>query len=367
MNVKEKIWIGVTVALLFVPAVLSSVNPENSSAEFENRQIEPFPPVPTSLKEFYKWPSELDAFIESHLFQRNTIIQGYNKTAYERFGMSTNKNVIIGKDNWLFISQSGHAIEKHRGIYTFTSEKQKQKWIQKLNQIAASIKQKNSDFVFVIIPSKSTVYPEYLPLHHTVVGPSLTDSIVEMLQEKADFDWIDLRPTLIRAAQSEKVFYEHDTHWNVRGSYIAYHEVMKKIESRHSVQVLDSSRVLFSQRTKMGGDLSRLLGLQNVFYEEVPNVTIEKSIVTSKKDGDYRKNHVTVTTSQKKLAKALILCDSFVFSSMSQYLQESFSCVVYKHHHSLNFDQKIIDEVNPDIVLVMVTERLLPVEIKDNS
>ena len=140
--------------------------------------------------------------------------------------------MIIGKNNWLYIVKNARAIEKFRGIYTLNNETQKDDWINELNRQATWSKNKGIDFMFVIIPSKPTVYPQYLPEKYTVVGPTLTDTVVEMLRNKANFKWLDLRPTLIEAAQTEKVFFEHDTHWNDIGSYLGYNEVMKNIAAK---------------------------------------------------------------------------------------------------------------------------------------
>lgn len=363
MKLREKLIIYATVALLFLPATLSCLQPDLRVSERENRKVAGFPPIPSSMQELIRWPLKCDAFLKDHFFMRSTVIHHASKFLQSQLSLSINRNVILGKENWLYISKGNHAIEKYQGIYTFRDERQKQDWIFKLNKIAAQIKEYNADVVFVIIPSKPTVYPEYLPEKYKPVGPTLTDTVVELLRENAKFHWIDLRPVLIRAGRTEKLFFEHDTHWNARGSYLAYLEVMKEVQKDHAVRILDPSELIFASRQKVGGDLALMLGLNEEYSEIVPMEKIIKSNVISKTDVDFREDLVAVETSQPELSKAIILCDSFVITYMAQYLQESFSCSSFKHHDSLSFDTAIVGQVKPDIVLIMITERLIPVEI----
>jgi hypothetical protein len=72
---------------------------------------------------------------------------------------------------------------------------------------------------------------------------------------------IDLRPALRDAKSSSLVYYKTDSHWNTRGAYAAYREILRVLKSEFpevSAKAWESLRPKPVERT--GLDMARMLG-----------------------------------------------------------------------------------------------------------
>jgi len=87
---------------------------------------------------------------------------------------------------------------------------------------------------------------------------------------------------------------------------------------------------------------------------------ISQSSITKKKVPKNFQTESWWTTTSHPSARAAILCDSFVYSYMQKYLQESFSYTFFHHHNGMRFNKDLILQQHPDVVIYMVAERLIP-------
>ena len=359
-EIRDKFVFLVIPLLLLIPCILTFVHPDKNAARIELRKIQEFPSIPTNLRELYLWPKATDRYIIDHFFMRSLFIREISKLLYFCH-ISISKEVLIGKDGWLFLSTNNDVIDKHRGIKNLSPE-EADTWMNIMSSRVRFLKERGIDCWFIIIPNKHSIYPEYLPDWCTKVAPSLTDTLVQKLKEQGEIHWIDLRPLLIEAAKTFAVYGKYNSHWDDMGAYLAYKYIMKKLPGPLNLSPIFEENVRFTYK-RMSGDLARLINLQNYLTEEKVVAEITKSRVIKKTEvKDYQKESWTTVTSNRS-ARAVILCDSFVYSYMQKYLQESFSYSFFKHHNHMDFDKEMILQQHPDIVLYIIVERLIPLRL----
>ena len=353
--------------ILLVPCLLTSLSPDNS-ASIELRPIQDLPSFPTSFIDIIIWPRKINNYVEDHLFLRGFIIKNVSKILYN-YGISVSKEVLLGQDGWLFLSINNDVIDKYRGIKNLSAE-EADNWINVMSSRADILRKRGIDCWLIIVPDKSTVYPEYLPEWCTKLAPSFTDTLCQRLKEQQSIKYIDLRPVLTEAASKTKVYYKYDTHWNDYGSYIAYNYIIQRINKDLRLSPVEMNNVHFIHKNKSDGDLARLLSLNDLMKEDTENAEILNTKVIYKKVNQdwtsFMKDGFAVATSNPS-CRAFILCDSFVMGHMDKYLQETFSYTYFKHHISMDFDEDLILQHNPDVVLYIVVERLIPSKLPSHS
>jgi hypothetical protein len=338
--------------------VLTGLSPDRS-ASIELRSVQEFPPIPASILDMNLWPRQFSSYVDDHFFMRGHIISAISRALYD-YGISINKKIMIGQKGWLYFTLEGDLISKYRGIVTLSPEESND-WIREMSSRVDFLKDRGIACWFIIVPEKSTVYPQFLPAWCTKTGPSLTDTLVQKLKEQEKIKWIDLRPLLIEASKQSQVYFKYDTHWNDYGSYLSYQHVMQQMRKDVNVSPLDKSQLRFVHK-ELSGDLATALSLDDYLKESGPVVELLKSRVTHRTQGNYQKEGWTATASVPP-CRAVILCDSYVDSFMSKYLEESFSYSYFKHHGGMEFNKDLILLQKPDVVLYFVVERFLSAKL----
>ena len=143
----------------------------DKSASIELRQIQDFPPFPRILMILMRWARKFNTFVNDHFFFRGYIINNASKILYYH-GVSMNKDVLLGQDGWMFLSTTDDVIDKYRGIKKLPSA-EGTNWINVMSSRVDFSKKRGIGCWLIIVPEKSTVYPEYLPRWCTKFAPEL--------------------------------------------------------------------------------------------------------------------------------------------------------------------------------------------------
>jgi alginate O-acetyltransferase complex protein AlgJ len=358
--------------ILLTPCVLTGLFPDNS-ASIELRPIQDFPSIPKNFADINLWPGKFNNYANDHFILRGFVIKNISRLLYDH-GIPISREVILGLDGWMFLSNNNDVINKYRGINKLSSE-EALIWIKDMSSRVHLLKKRGIDCWLIIVPDKSSVYPQYLPRWCSKVGPSFTETLVQKLKEQKTIKWIDLRPLLVDAATKTQVYYKYGTHWNDYGSYLAYQYIIQRIHKDVRLSPLEKNEVRFIHKytkdmhTKdiNNDDLSGVLGLNDFLTEytqvaEVHNTKVIYKIGNQDWLSFMKDGFATITSSSS--CRAVILCDSYVFASMQKYLQETFSYTYFKHHITMEFDEDLILKHHPDVVLYIVVERLIPSKLQ---
>jgi alginate O-acetyltransferase complex protein AlgJ len=171
---------------------------------------------------------------------------------------------ILGTDGWLYYTGPAgeRLLDRHvRGRDPF-SQGELDRWRQFLVERTQRFRSQGARYVLVIAPNKESIYPEYLPKWiGPRVGPTRLDQLMSSLKSATDVTVIDLRQALIADKSASILYYKADTHWNTRGAYAAYREIMRLLAPEFPALAAKSWEALHPKATERTGmDMTRMIG-----------------------------------------------------------------------------------------------------------
>lgn len=164
--------------------------------------------------------SQFDDYFTDHLPLRAQLVTADNFIKSQLLGGNT-ANVISGKNGYIF---SAETVDDYVGV-TYSQ--------RKINNIARTAKlmqekaeSSGNNFVFTVIPNKSSVYPEYMPpryIKSDVNNLSLLESELAAL----GVNYADVRSALLIA--DGELYFKRDTHWNGLGALYGFNAIMNSL------------------------------------------------------------------------------------------------------------------------------------------
>jgi hypothetical protein len=189
------------------------------------------------------------------------------------------------------------------------------------------------------------IYPEYLPDSITrVKATTRLDQMMSQLRSYPDIPMVDPREALLAMKPQWPIYYKTDTHWNSLGGFVAYREIMSRLEKRRpSLKPLALADFELTIATRPGGGLAEMLALQDWMTDL--EVTLKPQ---------------AVTPPRKKLGKLLVFGDSFRYA-MIPFLEHHFEQVVLRDGR---FDARVVERDKPDVVIIEMVERYQQLLVK---
>lgn len=263
-------------------------------------------------------------------------------------------NVLIGKEDWLYYTGENN-IRDFECTSPFT-RKELDSLFERLQGWHNWLSAMGVDFYLVIAPNKETVVPQYLP---DGIGTNWsTCRINQVMKTLADtpVQALDLREPLLAAAVESQVYHRTDTHWNDTGALIAVSEIIKLIQpdcSRIGQPAVDQ---YIAEERSFRGDLSRFIPEDMRFVEHAVFLTPVGGRKAKITQGDGR--WVLSNHPDNSLPKAIVFRDSFS-DALIPFLAEHLSSGIYVHSFSVDLD--LVEQEQPDIVILEIAQRYLGV------
>ena len=270
--------------------------------------------------------------------------------------------VNIGKDNWLFFEKE---MPGYKGSFMIDSI-HVAAVAEAIHQRADFFRKKGIKFYYIIPLTKQEFYPEYLPsrIFRSPTG-TVTDKIIAKIKQDTSIPFIDLRPAMLEAKKrGPKLYYKTDTHWNSWGAYFAYLEVMKHMcRDFPQLKPIAESDFTISYPKIKGKNLVEVMNLTNYISDEDVVISVNNSIAKTGPLKDYPKHpnsnfpaeYVRYTGDTTK-PTLMVISDSFVFSIMP-FFDEGFNKTVYIYDTGFyGTNENIINDVRPDLVLMIMYE-----------
>lgn len=351
------------------PALLG--DGESVSAQ-EKRQLNPWPGVPGSLPQIRRWPEQFSRWFDDRFGYRDQLIDlhNYGKAA---LGISPSRRVVLGHDGWVFID-SAHLTDANRGARPFAPG-EAMRLADYFLSIQTRLAERGIPYIHVTPPDKQSLFREFLPRRIRYVGPSRY-SEWRAIATASRLNFVDIYPDIRRGLDGgETLYMQTDSHWNCQGAYVAYRQLMAKLNALRTepVPVLSDVDVKFRPREDpMGGDLVRnSLGTPYLFPEsKAMSCRIARpanATYTALEDGKKLRLSETYVAARPSRTvnhefpdgpRALVFRDSYT-NAMIPFLNRSFGEVVYVAHRAQALDESLIDELEPDVVIVENIERTL--------
>ncbi len=351
-----------------MPGILMTVQTGKTISQIEKRNLARFPDLTWDYPSIKSFPEKFELYIKDHFGFRDWLIYTNNRIKYRWLQKSPNPQVAIGKDGWLFYQTDTFGIslsDDFRGLIKL-SELQLEGMKRNLETKRDWLAKRGIHYIYIAVPNKQTVYPEYFPEHFkVVVRKTQLDQFLEYMKQNSDLQILDLRAVLINEKNQDRIYYKTDSHWNDRGAFIAYQRIIDRIKTA-SVKINSSipeSNLEIEERSESGRDLAKLIGLPDLTEFNVPSYSLKNS---SFNKNDNPKWAVTSwpwwfqpfeTTNQEAEAKSIVFRDSF-FDALLPFFAQHFRHAAYiasKFDYSVMED--LIKKIKPDIVIEEGIER----------
>ena len=320
----------------------------------------PWPARVTSVKSLGKWPERFRRWFKDHYAFRRPLIRAHGRLLFQGFGLSPSPTVLIGRDGWWYYADDG-AMEDIVSASPLGA-RDLEIWRRTLYHNREWLAARGIPYLFVLAPDKHLVYPEFLPATVRPLGGARTDQLTEYVRARSQVDVLDLRPVLVDAKRAGRVYHRTDTHWNKRGSLVAYLEIVRWIARvRPGTPVPARDDFEFYTATGGGHDLPRMLGLESLVSEEILEVhprTPRRARVVEPADGgtDLERGRVVTELPDPSLPRMLFFRDSFL-SPLIPFLAEQCSRCVFLWEKDL--DPAAVERERPDIVIHQMVGRRL--------
>ncbi len=337
--------------MLATPVIVGLVAPDSPATVLkEGRRLAPAPRLPATGADWLELPTALDAYLKDHFGLRQALIRAHTDLTKPMLGMG-DSSVLVGRDGRMFYLGE-EAVRQSAGLVL-----RDQRVADAVDLIAAmrdDLARRGIRFLVASPPNASTVYQDDLPGWAQNRGRQTEYALFLAGLTARGVTTIDLRPVMAEARSTGAAYFRHDSHWTARGALMAFNAVVEA-DGRPDWR-LDPSAALTAPAPHPGGDLARLLGLQDSATEEAEELRLplgQKTLLTSDPYGDY------VQSSGRAGPTIMIIGDSFTGAHIEPMLLQHAGRVVWLASEHCGFDWSAIDRFRPDEVWWMPNERFL--------
>ena len=212
--------------LLLIPNLLGKFL-SKETINLENRTLAQFPKI--SKDNWEEFPGQVEDYINDHAPFRYEILDAYAEFNWNVFGAVDNRDVIKGKEGWLFYRGNGSMTDV-LGLNIF-SEEGMQMLLDKLLRLREVSVENPEQFVFFIAPNKERVYHQYMPDYYKPISDNATASVfVDYIRSHSDIKVVYPLEELKRISREEQIYYKTDTHWNRPGGFVGVQSLIEALE-----------------------------------------------------------------------------------------------------------------------------------------
>jgi hypothetical protein len=359
--------IVVFVAATAIPGLGTTLGLGRGSSVTENRALARLPTIQWMGASIRDVPDQWVRYFEDNFAFRQLLVRWQAAFRLNVLGVSPSEAVIKGRDGWLFYAQDG-ALQDYVEERLFTP-RELEIWRQTLQDTNDRLGERGVVYLFVVSPDKHLVYPEFMPRAIRGAATSRIDQLIEYLATYSTVTVLDLRPALLDAKSHERLYHRTDTHWNDRGAFVAYQQIMTAL-GKSLPGLSPVSRALFEPRhvESAGLDLAGMMGLTQVLREEDLLLTPKQPFVAHVVEPNhpslrFMDARVVTEVPDGHRPRAVIFRDSFG-SALIPFLSEHFSRAVYLWQY--NVEPDVITGERPDVVIQEWVGRRLTAELPYN-
>jgi len=354
-------------AVLILP-VIASDKVGGAASPNENRYLAKFPTIIVEKNKIAPGlKSGFEAWLKDNLAAREDAQRIKAYIDLRLFDSSPSPLVHIGDDGWYFYTND-RDLEIGQGTHLLSNEELE---AVRQNQVAiqTSLKEQGIDYVLALIPSKSSVYPEFIKGGRYNIGTTLIDQVTTYLQENTTIPVINVKPDLINAKNKQDVYFRTETHWNHAGAYIGYKAIINRLNELGMVHTQPVS--ISTEPATHNGEFSAMMGYPGLLPPEPFLATVIQNPQATLVNDSEKVNQVKKTIANYDIVgeyfsysnpsaekSALILGDSFFFTwKIPDLFAENFAEMDFIRTDI--FANEIVQTINPDIVIFERTERYI--------
>jgi hypothetical protein len=297
---------------------------------------------------------------------RQPLITRFIASDYALFHELPTEDVLPGKDDWLYFKGGGMGDDP--GLFQAKvplTDDQMQAWCDMLEQRRRWLAARGVGYYVVLAPSKSSIYPQYLPAGFFSCGPTRTDQLIAYLKAHSKVKVVDVRPALREEAKRSLLLYEpHDAHWGARAAWIAYNAMVRAIRPDYPNLTPEPADEFSLSWVKTANELAHFAGL-NLPAADVYQFNLKHS------EHDIKQSYPDAgrlpglgpaevyAIANPRLPRVLSFCDSF-WDRMRLHLSIRCSLCAFVPGYSIGaFDPQYVVKMRPDFVIQEMVESKL--------
>lgn len=202
---------------------------------------------------------------------REPCIRAYNQCLYSLFKKTTNDNIVFGENGELYLEMYLHEVTGKTLKDCYGSEdyfkSRARKDIEKTLVLIDSLRKHNTAFLFVEAPSKTWVYPEYMPQpYRDSIMPFCVQDYYTQLFEENGIPHIDFLSYFksLKGKTEYPLYSPYGTHWAESTIPFVADSILKKIESligQEMPHIVCLDENLQTRYSKQDGELEDLMNL----------------------------------------------------------------------------------------------------------
>ena len=290
---------------------------------------------------------EVDSYVSENFAFRDQLISADTFLRKHLFGVSANDEVIIGKDGWLYYSQTVDDFINLPDI----SQTGIKNIVHNLEMMNKYVTEHGGKFLVTVAPNKNTIYPEYMPSNF--ISSDSSDNLQRLTEVINDSSvaYCDLKTMLLqKKADTDVVLYhKKDTHWNNTGALYASSLLLDGLGVTHN----DYINASFITEKTWHGDLDRMLwpGYDLLDYQNNYNIDYNYNYQGRYKSSD---DIIINTANENKTGCMLMFRDSFG-AAVIPFLSEDLGQASYIR--ALPYPINMIESGSYDYVVLEIAER----------
>ena len=320
-------------------------------------------PVKLSFKTYYD--GTFQNYLTDHAKRnsgfREVCIRSYNQCLFSLFSKSTNDNLVFGKNKEMYLKMYLDEVTGKNFKNTYGSEEyfkvRAQQDIEKTLVLIDSLRNHGTAFLFVEAPSKTWVYPEYMPQEYqnSIMPFSIQDYYTQLFKENniPHIDFLSYFKSL-----KDKVEYplytRYGTHWAESTIPFVADSVLQKIGSligQEMPHIVCVDENLSTHYSKQDGEIENLMNLLlPIRKPAVPKPIMALSDTTLRKPNILAiADSYFIQLQESVFADAFDRCDYWKYNDevITKDIQFLGKVAFYPDVY------KVIDEV--DLILVITT------------
>lgn len=235
------------------------------------------------------------------------------------FGVSAQSGVIMGKDGWMFYSNT---LEDFQGVSTLTDYRIASS-AYNLKLIQDKLEKEKIKFAFTISPNKNSLYPDRMRSGYKINKQGRNSArLIKELKAK-DVNYIDLYHLFEDKFKDKKeiLYHKTDSHWNNKGAAMVSGYLQQQLGHEHT----DWSGEKYKTRYDFQGDLATMVYPlvsdkdKEIYYDRKFTFDYSKKTLGEHKKKENREKKITdineiETTNGSKKGNLVMLRDSFGIS-----------------------------------------------------
>jgi len=346
--------------LIALPLAANLAGVDGADPAAENRELAAFPRLTLSPTTLTAFGNGFAAWFEDHFGFRARLVRWHGELRLFGLGVSPSTAVLRGSDGWFFYADD-EGVEDFTNAHLLTAD-EITTWRQQIVIARNWCRGHRLAYVFTIAPDKHVLYPEKMPHEvRQLQGTTRADQVLNAVSDTGVA--VDLRPVLFDAKRRERIYQRTDTHWNERGAYAAYEQILQAVRAQQPRVPPAWPRAEFAAtaRDVHGMDLAGMIGLTRVLREEdlrLQPLRRRQAVVVEPpgETADAEVGRLVTEIPGSNLPRAVIFRDSFM-SAVAPFLSEHFSRAVYLWRN--DFDPASIEAEHPDVVIQEIVGRHL--------